>query len=85
MTKYGNVLRVAKLLRERQQLGTDTPVWSTELGVSAIIHFSAKGNSQHYKLEKQKVRFSDVQRYSTKGSEIYCSGYRITAILMGVK
>ena len=67
VTKYRNVLRVAKLLWERQQLGTDTPVGSTELGVSAI-HISAKGNSQHYKLGKQKPRFPDVQSYSMKGS-----------------
>jgi hypothetical protein len=62
----------------------DTPIGSTELGVSVIIHISAKGNSQHYKLGKQKPRFTDVQSYSMKGSEPYCSGYRITAILTDV-
>jgi hypothetical protein len=57
-----------KVKRERQQLGTDTAIGSTELGVSAIIHISAKGNSQHYKLGKQKPRFPDVQSYSKKES-----------------
>jgi len=33
MMKYGNVLRVVELLWERQQLGTGTPIGSSELGV----------------------------------------------------
>jgi hypothetical protein len=62
-----------KAKRERQELGTDTPIGSTELGVCAIIHISAKGNSQQYKLGKQKPRFPDVQSYSMKGNELYYS------------
>ena len=63
MTKHRKVLRVAQLLwrygGSGKRLGTDTPIGSRELGVSAVMQSAARGSSQRHRLGKEKPRFPD--------------------------